>query len=98
MRLRGILIAAMTCTLAFGTAASAEAKPQDAKPKHCTKKDKKLRCTLTGGETVTGVCPAGYDPATVIELGPGAELSDLNGNAILCYGADRTLVDDTPAS
>jgi hypothetical protein len=97
MRLKGLLIAGMACTMAFGTAASAEAKPQDSKIKHCTKKDKKLRCETANGTVVSGVCPAGFEPARVIELGPGTEVFDLNDNAILCYNAQLT-IDDTPAS
>ena len=98
MRLKGLLIAGMACTMAFGTAASAEAKPQDAKPQHCTKKDKKLRCETAGVTVVSGVCPTGFEPASLMEIGPGTEIYDLNVNTFVCYSSTLGVIDDTPAS
>jgi hypothetical protein len=98
MRLKGLAVAGMACTMAFGTAVSAEAKPADSKVKQCKQHGKKLRCETTDGTVTTSVCPTGFDPAQLIELGPGMELADLNGNRVLCYSATLGVIDDTPAS
>ena len=98
MRLRGLLIAGMTCTLAFGTAASAEAKPHDAKAKQCAKHPSKPRCDSTGPTAASEPCPSGYELATVIELGPGAEAHDANDNGSLCWSATLPVVDDAPGA
>lgn len=96
MRLKGLLVAGVACTMAFGTAVTAEAKPHDAKAKQCAKNAKHPHCDTTGGTTTSADCPLGYRSANVIELGPGTEAYDLNDNSTVCYDAAMTFADDTP--
>ena len=97
MRLKGLAITATVCAAAFGGVASADAKPVK-KVKDCKQQGKKLRCETTDGGTVTGVCPAVYEPVQTMQVGPGSEVSDLNGNLILCYSPTLGVIDDTPTS
>ncbi|HEX8073428.1 MAG TPA: hypothetical protein VF545_00460 [Thermoleophilaceae bacterium] len=96
MRLKGLAIATAICATAFGGVATADAKPVK-KLKDCKQQGKKLRCETTDGDTVTGVCPTGYEPVQTIQVGPGSELLDMNGNLILCYSASLGVIDDTPS-
>jgi hypothetical protein len=94
MNLKAVIAAAAVCTTAFGGVATAEAKPHDMKLKDCKQSGKKLHCKTQGGKDVTGACSSGYQPVQLVELPPGNETSDLNGNFILCYSETLGVTDD----
>ncbi|HEX8052976.1 MAG TPA: hypothetical protein VF517_08280 [Thermoleophilaceae bacterium] len=95
MNLKALIGTTFICTALIGGAATAEAKPQEKKLKHCKQHGKKLSCvTPDDDQTVEGVCPGEYEPVELVQLPPGNEVVDLNSNFILCYSDVLGVTDD----
>jgi hypothetical protein len=94
MNLKALIGTAFICTALLGGAATAEAKPQEKKPKHCKQHGKKLSCVTPDDTTVEGFCTGEYEPVELVQLAPGSEVADVNGNFILCYSDVLGVTDD----
>ena len=96
MNLKALIAAAAVTGVAFGGVATAEAKPHEKKLKHCKQHGKKLTCQTPEDKTVQGVCPGSYEPVQLVQLPPGNEVADVNGNFIVCHSAELGVTDDKP--
>ena len=100
MNLKALIATAAACGVAFGGVATAEAKPHEKKLKDCkqTGKANKLHCQTQGGKDVTAACSSDYEAIQLIQLPPGNEVYDVNGNYVVCWSSELGVTDDVVAS